>query len=78
MESPDGFIQAYNAQASVDIGAQITVAHRLTNNGSDQDALLALVDTVKQNASEMPDEVSAGNSFHSQANLQGLVVRGHR
>ena len=46
MKGRDGFIQAYNAQAAVDADAQIIVAHRLTNNGSDQDALLALLDAV--------------------------------
>jgi transposase len=39
----DGFIQAYNAQAAVDADAQIIVAHNLTNNASDQDALLPLL-----------------------------------
>lgn len=75
MKGTDGFIQAYNAQAAVDADAQIIVAHRLTNNGSDQDALLALLDAVEQNTGQMPDEVSADNGFCSEANLEGLVVR---
>jgi transposase len=75
MKGPDGFVQAYNAQAAVDADAQIIVAHRLTNNGSDQDALLPLLDAVEQNTGEMPDEVSADNGFCSEANLEGLVVR---
>jgi len=36
MKSKDGFVQAYNAQAAVDAGAQIIVAHELTQCGSDQ------------------------------------------
>jgi hypothetical protein len=51
------------------------VAHRLTNNGSDQDGLLPLLDAVAQNTGEMPDEVSADNGFCSEANLEGLVAR---
>jgi len=78
MKGPNGFIQAYNAQAAVDADRQIIVAHRLTNNGSDQDALLALLDAVEQNTGEMPDEVSADNGFCSEANLKGLVVRAVR
>ena len=31
MKSKDGFVQAYNAQAAVDAGAQIIVAHELTH-----------------------------------------------
>jgi hypothetical protein len=75
MKGRDGFIQGYNAQAAVDADAQIIVAHRLTNNGSDQDALLPLLDAVEQNTGAMPDEVSADNGFCSQANLEGLVAR---
>jgi transposase len=75
MKGPDGFLQAYNAQAAVDAEAQIIVAHRLTNNGSDQDALLPLLDAIEENMGEMPDEVSADNGFCSEANLEGLIKR---
>jgi transposase len=75
MKGRDGFIQAYNAQAAVDADAQIIVAHRLSNNGSDQDALLPLLDAVAANTGEMPDEVSADNGFCSEANLAGLIAR---
>ena len=75
MKGRDGFIQAYNAQACVDADKQIIVAHRLTNNGSDQDALLPLLDGVEANTGEMPDEVSADNGFCSETNLQGLIDR---
>jgi len=75
MKGRDGFIQAYNAQATVDADAQIIVAHRLTNNGSDQDALLPLLDAVEANTGEMPNEVSADNGFCSEANLEGLNAR---
>lgn len=78
MKGSDGFIQAYNAQVAVDADAQIIVAHRLTNNGSDQDALLALLDTIEANTGEMPDEVSADNGFCSEANLEGLNARAVR
>jgi hypothetical protein len=75
MKGRDGFIQAYNAQAAVDADAQIIVAHRLSNNGSDQDALLPLLDAVAENTGEMPDEVSADNGFCSEANLAALIAR---
>ena len=75
MKGRDGFVQAYNAQAAVDAEAQIIVAHRLTNNGSDHDALLPLLDATAENTGEMPNEVSADNGFCSEANLQGLISR---
>ena len=78
MKGRDGFIQAYNAQAAVDADAQIIVAHRLTNNGSDHDALLPLLDAVQDNTGERPGEVSADNGFCSEANLEGLIERAVR
>ena len=78
MKGRDGFIQAYNAQAAVDADAQIIVAHRLTNNGSDHDALLPLLDAVQDNTGERPGEVSADNGFCSKANLEGLIERAVR
>lgn len=75
MKGWDGFIQAYDAQAAVEAGAQIIMAHRLTNNGSDQDALLPLLDAVAETSGAMPDEVSADNGFCSEANLEGLLDR---
>jgi len=39
-EVEDGFVQAYNAQAAVDAGAQVIVAHELTQCGSDQGQLV--------------------------------------
>jgi transposase len=71
----DGFLQAYNAQAAVDADRQIIVAHRLTNNAADQDALLPLLDATAVNTGRMPDEVSADAGFCSEANLAGLVER---
>jgi transposase len=76
----DGFIQAYNAQAAVDRGAQIILAHRLTNNASDQDALVPLLDAVRANTGRMPAEVSADSGFCSEANLATLAehdIRGY-
>ena len=78
MKGRDGFIQAYNAQAAVDGKAQVILAHRLTNNASDQDALLPLLDAAAANAEGKPAEVSADSGFCSEANLAGLAERGVR
>ena len=74
----DGFIQSYNGQAAVDSKHQVTAAHRLTQNASDQDGLLPLLDAAAANAGRLPDEVSADNGFCSEANLAGLAERGVR
>ena len=74
----DGFIQGYNGQVAVDGKRQVIVAHRLTQNASDQDGLLPLRDATAANAGRLPDEVSADNGFCSEADLAGLVQRGVR
>ena len=74
----DGFIQGYNGQAAVDGKRQVIVAHRLTQNASDQDGLLPLIDATAVNAGRVPAEVSADNGFCSESNLAGLAQRGVR
>lgn len=78
MLGPDGFIQGYNGQAAVDGRHQVIVAHRLTQNASDQDGLLPLLDAAAANTGRLPDEISADNGFCSETNLAGLVERGVR
>jgi transposase len=78
MKGRDGFVQAYNAQAAVDATAQVIVAHHLTNNASDQDALGPLLNAVTANTSTTPAEVSADSGYCSEANLADLAERGIR
>ena len=54
MKSKDGFVQAYNAQAAVDAGAQIIVAHELTQCGNDQGQLLPLIEATENNLGRKP------------------------
>ena len=58
MKSKDGFVQAYNAQAAVDAGAQIIVAHELTQCGNDQGQLVPLI--------EATEKISAANRSRPQ------------
>ncbi len=78
MKGHDGFVQAYNAQAAVDAKAQVIVAHHLTNNAADQDALSPLLDAVTANTGATPAEVSADSGYCSEANLANLAARGIR
>jgi hypothetical protein len=78
MKGRDGFVQAYNAQAAVDATAQVIVAHHLTNNAADQDALGPLLDAVITNTEATPAEVSADSGYCSEANLADLAGRGIR
>jgi transposase len=75
MKSKDGFVQAYNAQAAVDAGTQIIVAHDLTQNGSDQGQLVSMTDTIEANLGRKPAQLSADAGYCSEANLQALADR---
>src|SRR6267154_126048 len=75
MPTKNGFIQGYNAQAAVDGAHQIIVAHTLTNSPSDQAQLAPLLDAIKANLGNNPDEASADAGYCSQANLRTLIRR---
>ena len=59
MKSKDGFVQAYNAQAAVDAGAQIIVAHELTQCGNDPGQLMPLIEATENNLGRKPEQASA-------------------
>jgi hypothetical protein len=75
MKSKDGFVQAYNAQAAVDAGAQVIVAHELTQCGSDQGQLLPLIEAIETNLGRKPEQASA-DSGYSESNLEALEAHG--
>src|SRR6266699_899866 len=76
MKSKDGFVQAYNAQAAVDAGAQIIVAHDLTQCGSDQGQLVPLIEAIETNLGRKPEQASADSGYCSESNLEGLEAHG--
>jgi hypothetical protein len=76
MTSKEGFVQAYNAQAAVDVEAQIIVAHELTQCGSDQGQLVPLVKAIENNLSRKPEQASADSGYCSEPNFKALVARG--
>src|SRR3989449_2467849 len=76
MKSKDGFVQAYNAQAAVDAGAQIIVAHELTQCGSDQGQLVPLVEAIENNLGRKPEQTSADSGYCSESNLEALEAHG--
>ena len=67
MKSKDGFVQAYNAQAAVDAGTQVIVAHELTQCGNDQGQLVPLVEAIANNLGRKPAQASADSGYCSEA-----------
>src|SRR5271170_341510 len=75
MNSKDGFVQAYNAQAAVDGEAQIIVAHDVTQSAGDCGQLIPMTDAIEINLGRKPEQLSADAGYCSEANLKALENR---
>jgi transposase len=75
LKTRDGFVQGYNGQLAVDAAHQIITAQRLTTSGSDQDALVPLLDATVAALGRKPREVSADAGFCREVNLAALAAR---
>lgn len=76
MKGADGFVQAYNAQAVVDVRSQVIVAHDVSNQPVDIEQLEPMVEQVVANARRRPRRLVADAGYCSEANLAYLARRG--
>ena len=74
MRAPGGrdFVQAYNCQAVVDSAHQVIVAAHATNQTSDKQQAVAMVEEAIDNIGAVPKEVSADAGYYSAQALEGL------
>src|SRR6059036_3577438 len=70
MKGPDGFVQAYNAQAAVDAESQVIVAQHVTPQATDAAQFEPLVVQIKANTGRQAAEVSADAGYCSEHNLR--------
>lgn len=68
-----GFIQAYNAQIAVDADHQIIVATDLDNQASDQGHLVPVLEQVKENTGDYPNQALADAGYKSEATFANLA-----
>jgi len=69
------FLQAYNCQAVVDHEHQVIIAARATNQASDKQQAVAMIEEAIDNLGKVPKEVSADAGYYSAtavADLQAL------
>jgi transposase len=66
---------SYNGQIAVEGSHGVIVAASLTNNPTDYEALVALVEETEENTGEKPLEVLGDSGFSSYENLQYLEER---
>ncbi len=66
------FEASYNAQTAVDEAAHIIVAAELTNCGSDAGELPVMLQAVKGNLGELPEQVLADTGYKAEAVFEAL------
>lgn len=70
------YVQAYNAQLTVDDTAQVIVAQAVTNQPPDVEHFVPMLDRVKSAVGSHPERVSADTGYYSDANAQHCAARG--
>jgi hypothetical protein len=73
---PDGWVQAYNAQAVVDEAHGVIVATELTAEATDTGSLPALIDGIEANTGRRPRRLLADAGYQSDTNLEHLEDKG--
>ena len=78
MPGPGGrdFQQAYNCQAAVDSACQIILAAQATNQASDKQQAVSMIEQAIGNAGVVPKEVSADAGYYSAKAVEGLSTLG--
>ena len=69
-----GFVLGYTARVAVSED-HLIVAQQVSQETTDNEALLPMVDAVKQQCGERPQQVSADSGFFCNDNLQGMEER---
>ena len=70
------FLQAYNCQAVVDSAHQVIVAARATNQTSDKQQAVAMMEETIDNVGAVPREVSADAGYYSTKAVDELYALG--
>src|SRR5882757_4535459 len=69
MKGPDGFVQAYNAQAAVEPALQLIVAQGVTQQSNDKQQLIPMIKRVREQAGQKVQQVLADSGYCSEENL---------
>ena len=70
MKGPDGFVQAYNAQAAVEPALQLIVGQALTQQANDKQQLIPMIERVQEQAGQKVQQVLADSGYCSEENLR--------
>jgi phage gp37-like protein len=70
MKGPDGFVQAYNAQAAVEPALQLIVGQALSQQANDKQQLIPMIERVREQAGQKVQQVLADSGYCSEENLR--------
>ena len=73
MHTPDGFQQAYNAQAAVDTESQVIVAEEVSQAPPDVQRLVPMLEQIVELNGQAPDVLSADAGYPSESNFAALA-----
>jgi hypothetical protein len=70
MTSDGAFVQAYNAQAAVDVESHVVVAAQLGNQAPDSEYFSSLVNETIETTGRIPIHVSADAGYYGRSNIE--------
>jgi hypothetical protein len=70
MKGPEGFVQAYNAQAAVESVLQLIVGQAVTQQANDKQQLIPMIERVREQSGQKVEEVLADSGYCSEENLR--------
>ena len=76
MHTPDGFQQAYNAQAAVDAESQVIVAEEVSQAPPDVQRLVPMLEQIIELNGQAPRALSADAGYPSESNFAALAQAG--
>ncbi len=75
MVANGAYVQAYNAQISVDAAHHIIVAQAVTNQAPDVEHFVPMIDRIEQALGYVPERISADTGYYSDANVRQCEAR---
>jgi len=72
MKGPDGFVQAYNTQVTVEPIFQLIVGQAVTQATNDKQQMVPLVEAMEEQSGQKPEEVLGDSGYCSDGNLEYL------
>jgi transposase len=72
MKGPDGFVQAFNTQVTVESVSQLIVGQTVTQESNDKQQVAPMVAIVEEQAGQKPKELLADSGYCSEKNLEYL------